>query len=109
MQMVLVIETDTDLPPMSEKVEISIVMPVYNEESLLWQSAEKMAPLFDSVFGENRWRFVFVDNGSTDDTPGILGRITGKWPDTNAIRLAKPNFGDALREGLAKTDTPWAL
>ena len=50
-------------------------------------------------------RFLFVDDGSTDDTPAVLARLAAVDPRIRWIRLAR-NFGQqaALAAGLAHAD-----
>lgn len=90
-------------------MQISVVMPVYNEENILWESSQKMAGAFDSIFGSENWKFVYVDNGSEDGTARVIEKIAKQWPHTHYIRLDTANFGAALREGLSQTQTEWAL
>jgi hypothetical protein len=40
---------------------LSIVVPVYNEESHLWPMAEALSCDLDRVVGPSQWQFVLVD------------------------------------------------
>lgn len=86
---------------------ISIVIPIYNEESILMANAQALADYFESALGPGNWLFIFVDNGSTDDTSAILGKIIERWPLCRVINLKEPNYGAALKAGLRAATTKW--
>jgi len=87
---------------------VSIVIPIYNEQSILLDNAQALAQHFDSTLGSGNWLFIFVDNGSTDGTPAILERILARWPLCRVIKLKEPNYGAALKAGLHAATTKWA-
>ena len=87
---------------------ISVVIPIRNEEAILWQSITAIAPVFEKLFGIQNWKFILVDNCSTDSTPVILKRICEAWPLTSIVFEREPNYGAALRAGLSAVDTPFA-
>lgn len=92
----------------TSSVRLAAVLPIYNEEDILWEAAAKIAADLDRVIGAGQWRFVFIDNGSTDRTPEIVEKIRQQWPLTASLSLSYPNFGDALRKGLEYIQDPWA-
>jgi glycosyltransferase involved in cell wall biosynthesis len=78
---------------------LSVVVPVYDE-------AETLASLFeevgDTLLGlREPWELVFVDDGSTDETPRILRELAGKADNLRVVTLRR-NFGQtaALMAGL---------
>lgn len=92
---------------MSAQPQLSVVIPIYNEESLLFETAESLAEHLDRLVGPGEWEYVLVDNGSRDATPAIVRKIAATWPGT-AIELPAPNFGAALRAGLNAASGRWA-
>jgi glycosyltransferase involved in cell wall biosynthesis len=96
----------TDLPHAAGP-SVSVVIPVFNEEAVLMANAEALASHLDDVVGEGHWFFTFVDNGSTDATPALLGRIVERWPLSHVLTLRKPNYGAALKSGLRAATTKW--
>ena len=86
---------------------LTIIVPVYNEEEVLWQNAETLAEIAGRAVGDDNWQFQFVDNGSVDRTGEILDKIATRWPATRVITLEHPNFGEALRTGLLASETEW--
>jgi glycosyltransferase involved in cell wall biosynthesis len=86
---------------------VSIVIPVFNEQSILMANVETLANYFDEMLGSGNWLYIFVDNGSTDGTPALLGHIVERWPQSRVISLEKPNYGAALKAGLRAAATKW--
>src|SRR3954449_8074724 len=78
---------------------VSIVAPAYNEAKNLAAFVQAMTPVLDSL-GEP-WEIVFVDDGSRDDTLGVLLAARAGDPRLKVVGLAR-NFGKdvALSAGL---------
>ena len=98
-----------NLGPTGSKVHLSVVVPVFNEEEILLEMAEGLSPHLDRIAGPGRWQFVLVDNGSTDRSVQICEEIVRKWPESIIICLDKPDYGEALAQGLMRADAPWAF
>jgi hypothetical protein len=90
-------------------VHLSVVVPVYNEGSILMTMAEQLAPHLDEIAGPERWQFVLVDNGSRDESPAVCEDIIRRWPHSINVRLAHPDYGEALYQGLMRALGPWAF
>src|SRR4030088_1493891 len=93
--------------PAAGDLPLSIVIPVFNEQSILMANAEALANYLDKMLGSDNWLYIFVDNGSTDGTPALLRHIVERWPLSRVINLKKPNNGAALKAGLRATTTKW--
>lgn len=74
----------------SDKTEISIVIPVYNEEKNLPILAQKLDQVL-STFGRS-YECVFVNDGSRDGSGQIINDLTQKYPHFRSIHLRR-NFG----------------
>src|SRR5579871_5783045 len=90
-------------------IEVSIIVPIFNEEDDLWRMAEGLSPHFDRIVGQKRWQYVLVDNGSSDGSGRIIERIIATWPSSAKLFVANPNYGEALAQGLAKAQGEWAF
>ena len=88
--------------------DLSVIVPIYNEQDQLWSMAELLAQTLDRIIGPSCWQFVLVDNGSIDDTSKVLGAIVGTWPKSRVLKLDLPNYGTALRVGLQAAEAPFA-
>lgn len=93
--------------PDRRDVAVSIVIPLFNEETILQQNLEALADFFDRMVGQGKWRFILVDNGSTDTTPKLVEDATRRWPPSAGVRLTEPNYGAALKAGLRAATEPW--
>lgn len=93
----------------NQKYLLSVVLPIYNEENTLWDAVLKYADNFDKFVGEGLWQYVLVENGSKDNTMKIIEEIKRKWKNSKSIVLSKPNYGNALREGVLNSEGKWVL
>jgi len=80
--------------------ELSIVIPVYNEEDVLPLLVSRLRAVADSL--ETPYEVVAVDDGSTDSTPVVLQRVRREWPELRVVRLrANAGHQAAISAGLA--------
>lgn len=85
----------------SQSNMVSIVVPVYHNAASL---AELLAA-FQNLAAKNAasaFEFVFVDDGSRDDSYAVLARLAGEDPRVRVVKLSR-NFGSnaALLAGLS--------
>ncbi len=78
--------------------EVSIVIPVYNEEAILHAAVvdlhERLKPL-----GWN-YEVILAENGSRDRTLEIAEELSQKYPEVRYLSAGEPNYGLALRRGI---------
>lgn len=78
--------------------DISIVIPVYNEEAILHAAVvdlrERLRPL--------GWRYeiILAENGSRDRTVAIGRELEQKYPEVRLISAGEPNYGLAMKLGI---------
>ncbi len=72
---------------------ISVVIPLYNEADSLETLHAELSGVFTGL-GLGPVEFVFVDDGSRDDSWGVVRRLAGRDPSVRAIRFRR-NFGKA--------------
>jgi glycosyltransferase involved in cell wall biosynthesis len=75
---------------------VDIVIPVLNEAATLARSVRRLRQQLAGAEGF-RARVVIADNGSTDDTLAIAGRLSSHHADVSVIRLPERGRGRALR------------
>ncbi len=68
-------------------VDVSVVVPVYNEEQTIRSLHERLGRTLDRLGG--RCEIVYVDDGSTDGSAGILRDLAGQDPRTTFVELAR--------------------
>ncbi|AVH56804.1 MULTISPECIES: glycosyltransferase family 2 protein [Streptomyces] len=80
-------------------VELSVVIPMFNEEEALPALVGRLRPVLDGT-GEP-YEVVAVDDGSTDRTAELLLELRATWPQLRMVRLRR-NSGHqaALTAGL---------
>ncbi|HEX7746005.1 MAG TPA: glycosyltransferase family 2 protein [Micromonosporaceae bacterium] len=79
--------------------QLSVVIPMYNEEDALALLVDRLRPVLDGLAAP--YEVVAVDDGSTDDTARLLGEFRHVWPQLRVVGLRR-NAGHqaALTAGL---------
>nr|WP_264475107.1 glycosyltransferase family 2 protein [Salinirubrum litoreum] len=82
-----------------EQIQLSVVLPVYNEKGNLRPLAEELREVLESEY--DHWEALFVDDGSTDGSYGVLRELHEEDDRIKVIRF-RGNFGQspALDAGL---------
>ncbi len=78
---------------------ISIVAPVFNEETVIQTFYDQLCAVIDEI--DSRFEIIFVDDGSRDSSPALLNRLKQQDARVAVIALSR-NFGKeiALTAGL---------
>ncbi|HWZ47445.1 MAG TPA: glycosyltransferase, partial [Herbaspirillum sp.] len=76
------------------KPELSVVIPVYNEESGLAQLFARIYPALDAL--GIRYEIIFVNDGSRDASAAILGAQFQLRPDVTRVVLFNGNYGQHM-------------
>ena len=84
--------------PMSASPQLSIVIPVYNEEAIVEQAATELCAGLDARGWD--YEIIFAENGSRDRTQEILERMTKANPRLKWFHSERPNYGVALKAGI---------
>ncbi len=78
--------------------ELSVVIPIYNEEAILRASVEELIADLDAAgITHEIW---LAENGSSDDTVAIAERLREEHAQVDFFSYPEPNYGGALREGI---------
>jgi len=83
-----------------EKFELSIVVPMYNEEDNVAETHRKIHEVIDNL--NIPWELIFVNDGSIDNTLSVVQEVAEKDPVLKIVSYV-PNRGRgyALRQGFA--------
>ena len=90
-------------------MQLSLILPCYNEEEVLEESADKLLSLYQNLIESSKIddssRIYFIDDGSRDDTWSIIKSLSKKHKYISGIKLSK-NFGhqNALLSALLTVD-----
>ncbi len=83
--------------------ELSVVMPVWNEEALVERSVESALKVLPTL--ARRWELVVVDDGSEDSTPLILERMAAVELGLRPVLLdSHAGYWTALSAGFLDLD-----
>jgi undecaprenyl-phosphate 4-deoxy-4-formamido-L-arabinose transferase len=69
----------------NSEVDVSVVIPVYNEEAGLQSLFDRLYPALDAL--KVRYEIVFIDDGSRDRSAAILKDQFAKRPDVTRVVL----------------------
>ncbi|HEY4098279.1 MAG TPA: glycosyltransferase [Baekduia sp.] len=83
--------------PERPRVDVDVVVPVYNEQATLERSIRRLHAFLSGDFPFS-WRIVVADNASTDATPQIARALALQLPGVVHLRLERKGRGLALRE-----------
>ena len=83
---------------------ISVIIPLYNEQDNIVHYSTDLFPIIDNIgkkAGE-KIEYIFIDDGSRDETVTKIQAITQGRTDTKILRHAKNSgMGTAIKTGLA--------
>ncbi len=87
-------------PLEGEPVELTVIVPCFNEEEALPRFLKAVVPELDE-WTAGAWRLLFVDDGSVDRTMNLIEEAHRSEPRIEAVKLSR-NFGHqpALAAGL---------
>ncbi len=83
---------------MTAPPQLSVVIPVYNEASIVASAVGELARALDAR--GLTWEMVLAENGSRDETPQILEGLSAADPRVRWLHVQRPNYGAALKAGL---------
>ncbi len=94
--------------------DVSIVIPVYNEEGILREAVTELIEGFDTVRlaldrPELTFEVIIAENGSTDRTVELAEHLANERAEVRAFSLGEPNYGKALRRGILEARGTWVI
>jgi len=85
-------ENGRDIP------QVSIVIPIYNEEGILQASVAGLTEELREV--DFSYEIILSENGSTDGTVPLAHKLKDRHPELEVLHSDEPNYGRALRRGI---------
>src|SRR5688572_17406200 len=82
---------------------IEVVLPVLNEERVLERSVRALHVFLTDNMAFD-WRITVADNGSTDETYAIAGRLSAQLPSVGAMHVPEAGRGRALTRAWLASD-----
>jgi dolichol-phosphate mannosyltransferase len=78
---------------------ISIILPAYNEETILQTNIEKLVTFIENQ-QQYKWELLIIDDGSKDNTGKIADELAEKFSVIKVIHhIINQNLGTAIRTG----------
>lgn len=88
-------------------IDLSIVIPIYNESAGLQQLFARLYPALDKLASDMslRYELIMIDDGSRDDSPAQLREQFNQRPDVTRVILLAVNAGQhmAIKAGFEHT------
>ena len=84
----------TTRQPADGPVDVSVVIPVYNEEAGLAALFARLYPALDAL--RVRYEIVFIDDGSRDKSAALLKDQFARRPDVTRVVLFNGNYGQHM-------------
>jgi glycosyltransferase involved in cell wall biosynthesis len=78
--------------------QISILIPIYNEEGILEESVRYLVQGCDAH--QIAYELLLCENGSRDRTVEIAERLCAEFPTVRLLRYHLPDYGGALNAGI---------
>jgi glycosyltransferase involved in cell wall biosynthesis len=94
--------------------DVSIVIPVYNEEGILREAVTELRAGLDGVrealgMPGLRFEILLAENGSRDSTAELAAHLASEDPTIRTFSLGEPNYGKALKRGIIEAQGRWII
>jgi glycosyltransferase involved in cell wall biosynthesis len=89
---------------------VSVVVPAYNEASIIAESPERIYEYLRTLDGAFRWEIIVVDDGSTDETRRIADDFAASRPEVRVLHhTVNFNLGQALRYAFSQSTSDYLV
>ena len=86
--------------------ELSVFLPVYNEEANIKSVVLAVREVLQDVAGD--WELIIVDDGSTDGSANLIRELTKSDPRIRAVtHEVNEGYGASIASGLYESKYPW--
>lgn len=94
--------------------DVSIVIPVYNEEGILREAVTELVDGFAAIRTQLAWpemtyEVIIAENGSSDRTAELAEHLASERPEVTTFSLGEANYGKALRRGILEARGTWVI
>jgi glycosyltransferase involved in cell wall biosynthesis len=94
--------------------DVSIVIPVYNEEGILREAVTELVEGYEVVRTALHWpeltfEVIIAENGSRDRTVELAEHLESEMGEVRMFSLGEPNYGKALRRGILEAKGTWVI
>lgn len=93
--------------------ELSIVIPIYNEEGILHAAVVDLIDRLATAAAQYpllaSYEILLSENGSSDGTVAIAQELSRRYPQVRIDSLGRPNYGAALKAGILRAAGTYVL
>ncbi len=94
--------------------DVSIVIPVYNEEGILREAVTELLDGLDIVRNaldspDLTFEIILAENGSKDGTAALAAHLATERTEIRTFSTGEPNYGKALRRGILEAKGTWVI
>ena len=100
--------------PAVQMPDVSIVIPVYNEEGILREAVTELLEGLDIVRNaldtpNLTFEVILAENGSKDGTAALAAHLATERTEIRTFSTGEPNYGKALRRGILEATGTWVI
>ena len=89
---------------------VSIILPAYNEESIIEKNTEHLYNYLETLENQYSWEVLLVNDGSSDSTGRIIDKLACTYPNLIPLHhITNRNLGHALRTGFQKAQGEYII
>ncbi|OGY22384.1 MAG: hypothetical protein A3A65_04480 [Candidatus Chisholmbacteria bacterium RIFCSPLOWO2_01_FULL_49_14] len=92
---------------MRRKTDLSLVIPVYNEEKRLGSGLQTIIKYLQAE--EFSWELIVVDDGSSDQTITLARRFVKNIDNARVLKSPHLGKGGAIKQGVLNANGKWVL
>ena len=82
-----------------QQLELSVVMPVYNEEGCIREVILSWGNFLNIYFNNNYFKIILINDGSKDNTKAVLDELSGSLPYLHVVDQKNGGHGKAVLNG----------
>lgn len=88
---------------------LDVIIPIFNESNILEKSIINFHKKISKYVGKNKWKFILVENGSTDNSLKKIYKLKNKLKNVKVIKRKYSNYGASLKEGCITSKSDYIL
>jgi glycosyltransferase involved in cell wall biosynthesis len=94
--------------------DVSIVIPVYNEEGIVREAVTELLEGLEAVkvalgTPDMTFEIILAENGSSDRTVELAEHLASERSEVRTFSLGEPNYGKALKRGILEAHGTWVI
>ena len=96
---------DLSLGQKERKPLVSVVVPAFNEESIITKNLASITQYMTTLEDEYRWELIVINDGSTDNTGDLAESFAKDWDNVYVLHhMYNFRLGQALRYAFSRSE-----